>query len=121
MDVAANGVEAVDAVRNRPYDLILMDIGMPEMDGVEATAAIRALGGTKARVPIVALTAHVMRGDRENLLAQGLDDYLAKPIERPELIRCLTHWLGIPGKCAGAASGTAGLRQSAIGAHAADG
>ena len=93
VDVASNGVEAVDAVRNRPYDLVLMDIGMPEMDGVEATAVIRTLPGDTARVPIVALTAHVMRGDREGLLIQGLDDYLAKPIDRSELIRCLVHWL----------------------------
>jgi signal transduction histidine kinase/CheY-like chemotaxis protein len=121
VDVAANGVEAVDAVRNRPYDLVLMDIGMPEMDGVEATAAIRALGGEKARVPIVALTAHVMRGERETLLVQGLDDYLGKPIDRPDLIRCLTHWLAGPATSPGTGGGSATPDQPTIGSNSAGG
>lgn len=93
VDVVANGLEAVDAARSRPYDLVLMDIGMPEMDGVAATRAIRAIEGPIARVPIIALTAHVMRGERESLLGQGLDDYLAKPIDRTALLECLTRWL----------------------------
>jgi CheY-like chemotaxis protein len=70
-----------------------MDIGMPEMDGVAATRAIRTLKGPVAQVPIVAVTAHVMRGERESLLAQGLSDYLSKPIDRTELLDCLTRWL----------------------------
>jgi len=93
VDTVANGLEAVDAVTNRPYGLVLMDIGMPEMDGVAATRAIRALEGPAARVPIVAVTAHVMRGERESLLTQGLSDYLSKPIDRTELLDCLTRWL----------------------------
>jgi PAS domain S-box-containing protein len=93
VDVVANGLEAVDAARNRPYDLVLMDIGMPEMNGVDATRAIRALNGPRARVPIVAVTAHVMRGERESLLKQGLDDYLSKPIDRGALMACLARWL----------------------------
>ena len=93
VDVVADGLEAVNAASNRPYDLILMDIGMPEMDGVAATRIIRTLEGPMARVPIVAVTAHVMRGERESLLTQGLDDYLSKPIDRTALLDCLTRWL----------------------------
>jgi PAS domain S-box-containing protein len=93
IDVVANGIEAVDAASNRPYDLVLMDIGMPEMDGIAATRAIRALAGPVASVPIVAVTAHVMRGERESLLKQGLDDYVSKPIDRAALLDCLTRWL----------------------------
>jgi PAS domain S-box-containing protein len=93
VDTVANGLEAVNAVNKRPYDLVLMDIGMPEMDGIAATRAIRALEAPVARVPIVAVTAHVMRGEREGLLTQGLSDYLSKPIDRTELLDCLTRWL----------------------------
>jgi two-component system sensor histidine kinase/response regulator len=63
-DVVANGLEAVEALRSRPYDLVLMDIGMPEMDGIQATRAMRSLQGPAARTPIIALTAHVMSGER---------------------------------------------------------
>jgi PAS domain S-box-containing protein len=92
-DIVDNGIKAVDAVRQGAYDLVLMDIGMPEMDGIAATQAIRASDGPVARVPIIALTAHVMRGERESLIAQGLDDYLSKPIDRTALVNCLTRWL----------------------------
>ena len=106
-DVAANGLEAVDALRSRPYDLVLMDIGMPEMDGIEATRAIRALQGPAARTPIIALTAHVMDGEREEVLSQGLDDYLAKPVDRTELNRCLARWLPDTGRATPAAQPSA--------------
>jgi signal transduction histidine kinase/CheY-like chemotaxis protein len=83
-DVAANGVEAVEAVNRLPYDLVLMDVQMPEMDGLEATRRIRAEGpNTQPR--IVAMTANAMQGDRDACLAAGMDDYLAKPI-RPEAL-----------------------------------
>ncbi len=81
-DVASNGVEAVEAVNRLPYDLVLMDVQMPEMDGLEATCRIRA-EGPSAQPRIVAMTANAMQGDREACLAAGMDDYLAKPI-RPE-------------------------------------
>ena len=93
VDVAANGLEAVEAVRSRPYDLVLMDINMPELDGIGATREIRDLDPPASAVPIIAMTAHVMRGDREDMISQGLDDYLAKPVNRGELRAVLGKWL----------------------------
>ena len=84
VDIANNGREAVEAARAAAYDVILMDIQMPEMDGLEATAAIRALGD-RGRVPIVALTAHALPGERERCLSHGMDGYLAKPFKAHEL------------------------------------
>jgi len=87
-DVAANGLEAVDAVDRLPYDLVLMDVQMPEMDGLEATRRIRA-SGPSTQPRIVAMTANAMQGDREACLAAGMDDYLAKPIRTEELAAAL--------------------------------
>lgn len=92
-DVVANGIEAVAAVQRRSYDLVLMDVGMPEMGGVEATREIRKIAGPRAKVPIVAMTAHVMRGDRESLLSAGMDDYLAKPASKLQLLQMVAKWL----------------------------
>jgi CheY-like chemotaxis protein len=83
-DVVSNGVEAVEAAARRAYDLILMDIQMPEMDGYEATARIRD-AERGARVRIVALTASTMTGDRERCLESGMDDYLSKPFRVEEM------------------------------------
>jgi two-component system, sensor histidine kinase and response regulator len=82
--VAGNGREAVDAVRQRNYDVVLMDIQMPEMDGFEATHAIRALAKGKD-LPIIGLTAHALSGERERCLSHGMTDYLAKPFKAHEL------------------------------------
>jgi CheY-like chemotaxis protein len=70
-----------------------MDIGMPEMDGIEATHKIRQLGGDCANITVIAMTAHVMKGDREEILSQGLDDYICKPVNADELATCLQRWL----------------------------
>ncbi|HEY6091532.1 MAG TPA: response regulator, partial [Gemmatimonadales bacterium] len=82
--VAGNGREALDAVRERDYDVVLMDIQMPEMDGFEATEAIRALPKGKD-LPIIGLTAHALSGERERCLARGMSEYLAKPFKAHEL------------------------------------
>ncbi|GAC1339956.1 MAG: hypothetical protein NVSMB23_09590 [Myxococcales bacterium] len=84
-DVAANGLEVLDAVARRPYDLVLMDLQMPEMDGLQATRALRMQPATPPALRIVAMTANAMQGDRERCLAAGMDDYLAKPIQPAEL------------------------------------
>jgi len=85
LDEACDGLAAVEAAGNTRYDVILMDISMPGIDGVEATRRIRALGGHNATVPIAALTAHALPGHREELLAAGLDEYLAKPFTVTQL------------------------------------
>jgi two-component system, sensor histidine kinase and response regulator len=83
---AGNGTEAVEAAEREAFDLIIMDVQMPEIDGFEATRRIRAAEqGTDRHTPIVALTAHAMAGDRERCLASGMDDYLSKPLQKDAL------------------------------------
>jgi signal transduction histidine kinase/DNA-binding response OmpR family regulator len=81
VEVAENGHQAVDAVRRRDFDVVLMDIQMPELDGVQATRQIRALPAPKCDVPIIAMTAHAMAGAREEYLAAGMNDYISKPVQ----------------------------------------
>ena len=95
VDVVGNGLEAMAAIKQRPYHLILMDIGMPELDGVGAMQQIRKLPSDRAQTPIIAMTAHVMKGDRSKLLAQGMDDYLPKPTSRERLLTCIANWLDV--------------------------
>ena len=90
-----NGREAVEAARDLPFDLILMDCQMPEMDGYAATAAIRASEAGGPRVPIIALTADAIDGARERCLRSGMDAYLTKPIRQEELITALQVWLRV--------------------------
>ena len=96
-DVANNGQEALHAAQIKHYDLILMDCQMPVMDGFEASRAIRETERADLRVPIIALTANAMVGDRERCLEAGMDDYLAKPIRIPDLEEALRRWLQFEG------------------------
>jgi CheY-like chemotaxis protein/nitrogen-specific signal transduction histidine kinase len=85
--VVGTGIEALRALEEQSFDIVLMDIQMPDMDGIEATAAIRAKEQGAKRLPVIALTAHAMSGDRERCLAAGMDGYITKPISVPELVR----------------------------------
>jgi PAS domain S-box-containing protein len=95
-DCVANGAEAVKALESIPYDLVLMDVQMPEMDGVTATRIIRDPRSAVAchEIPIIAMTAHAMRGDRERFLASGMNDYVPKPLALRTLRAALEKWLG---------------------------
>jgi CheY-like chemotaxis protein len=86
-----NGAEAVEEVLRGDYDLVLMDCQMPVMDGMEATRRLRQ----STRIPIVAMTAHAMLGDRDRCLSAGMDDYLAKPVELTELSEVLARWVSV--------------------------
>ncbi|NJN65694.1 MAG: response regulator [Chloroflexaceae bacterium] len=90
-DVASNGLEVLHALERRSYDVVLMDIQMPEMDGIEATRAIRARWDQSRQPRIVAMTAHAMEGMRESLIEAGMDDYVRKPIKLEELVAALKH------------------------------
>ena len=92
--VVGGGGAALARVVTEPFHLVLMDIQLPDMDGFEATARIRAMeAGSNRRLPIVAMTAHAMAGDRARCLAAGMDDYLTKPINREALLRGVAHWV----------------------------
>jgi PAS domain S-box-containing protein len=92
-DVAASGVEAVEACARVPYDLVLMDCRMPIMDGYEATVAIREAEGERRRTPIVAMTASAMAEDRQRCLRVGMDDYVSKPVRLAEVAAKVDHWM----------------------------
>ncbi|MCP4150143.1 MAG: response regulator [bacterium] len=92
-DVAANGIEAIKALEAFHYDIVLMDVQMPEMDGITATQIIRNSNLKYRDVPIIALTAHAMKGDRERFLEAGMDDYLPKPLTPATLADMIEQWL----------------------------
>ncbi|HEY3243118.1 MAG TPA: response regulator, partial [Phycisphaerae bacterium] len=119
LEVATNGKQAVEAVRSKHYDLVLMDGQMPEMDGFEATRAIRRLEqegkivASRGRIPIIALTAHAVKGDRERCLTAGMDDYISKPLNPQRLVQLIdSHLANRP---------TAHGKEAARGAAAAQG
>ncbi len=93
VDVASNGIEAVEAARRAIYQVVLMDSSMPEMDGIEATRRIRKLEGPAAEVPVIALTADALPGDRERYLEAGMSDYLPKPVRKAELLSMVDSWV----------------------------
>jgi signal transduction histidine kinase/DNA-binding response OmpR family regulator/CHASE3 domain sensor protein/HPt (histidine-containing phosphotransfer) domain-containing protein len=118
VDVVADGQAALAAWQGGHFDLILMDCQMPKMDGYEATRAIRELEGGNRHIPIVALTAHAMKGAEEKCRAAGMDDYLTKPIDRGKLEACLDHLLPSTGSTGlnlaikGASIGKENVRES---------
>ena len=93
VDAVNNGLEALQALRNLPYDLVLMDLSMPEMDGFETTARIRKLPAPICEMPIIAVSANVVPEDRERLLKLGINDYVIKPVDRTILINAIKRWL----------------------------
>jgi len=95
VDHAENGQRAIEALQNKDYDLVLMDCQMPVMDGYEATRAIRQ-NPTWQTLPVIAVTANVMQGDREDCLASGMNDYITKPYNREELKAVIARWAARP-------------------------
>ena len=93
VDVVKNGREAVESVGNQSYDIVFMDCQMPEMDGYTATRTIRGEEGDARRLPIVAMTANAMKGDRENCLAAGMDDYITKPFKSADFEKAIETWV----------------------------
>jgi CheY-like chemotaxis protein len=90
-DLAANGYEAIESLKRKPYDIVFMDVQMPEMDGYEATRIIKERWKTKAPI-IIAMTANAMQGDKEKSLFAGMDDYLSKPLRLDDLLRVINQW-----------------------------
>jgi CheY-like chemotaxis protein len=91
-EVAGTGRKALELCGQHPFDIIFMDISMPDMDGFQATAEIRKLEGTDRHTPVVAVTAHAFEGDREKCLAAGMDDYLTKPIDLDSMCAMVERW-----------------------------
>jgi PAS domain S-box-containing protein len=95
VDIAANGLEAMQMIEKFPYEIVFMDCEMPEMDGYEATAEIRRRPDSRSRLPIVAVTAQAMQGDQAHCLVSGMDDYISKPVKQEDFARALKWW--VPG------------------------
>ena len=100
VEAVGTGLEALEALEQVPYDLVLMDCQMPELDGYETVRRIRALSGARCRLPIVALTAHAMKEDLDRCLAAGMNDYVTKPFHPETLRRTLEQWLAPPEEAA---------------------
>lgn len=94
VDIADSGLAAIAATRDNRYDMIFMDVSMPDMSGMDATRIIRRQGGVSAAVPIVAMTAHALKGYREQCIAAGMNDYATKPIGKIRLLALVSQWCG---------------------------
>jgi CheY-like chemotaxis protein len=95
VDVAANGREALDLLETLDYDLVFMDCQMPEVDGYDATREIRNRQGTGRHIPVVAMTANALQGDRERCLESGMDDYMSKPVTPGVFREMLERWAAV--------------------------
>jgi polar amino acid transport system substrate-binding protein len=93
VEEAHNGYQAMEKLAAQSFDVVLMDVQMPELDGVETVKAIRAARGRFSKLPVIAMTAHAMLGDRERFLEAGMSDYIAKPIEEKQLLETLSKWI----------------------------
>jgi CheY-like chemotaxis protein/HPt (histidine-containing phosphotransfer) domain-containing protein len=113
-DAVANGKEAVKALEMIPYDLVLMDVQMPEMDGFEATKEIRKREKDSKPVPIIAMTAHAMKEDRERCLEAGMNDYVSKPVEPQKLLEAIERQLAGSAQFAGSVSTKKGIEKQGI-------
>jgi two-component system sensor histidine kinase/response regulator len=109
VDVAGNGREALEMLARLPYDVVLMDCLMPEVDGYTATRTLREREPAGQHVPVIGVTASAMAGDRERCLAAGMDDYLTKPVNAGEVARTLARWLPAAPPAAKAAETAAGV------------
>ncbi|HEX8985202.1 MAG TPA: PAS domain S-box protein, partial [Bryobacteraceae bacterium] len=98
VEAVPDGRRAVEAVLSRRFDLVLMDVHMPEMDGFEATRAIRQAEGAGRRTPVIAMTARTMAGDREKCFEAGMDDHVSKPVHREDLAAAVERWLKLPSR-----------------------
>jgi CheY-like chemotaxis protein len=92
--IVSNGLDALDALEKKRFDLVLMDVQMPKMGGLEATKRVRESEIEKEHIPIIAMTAHAMKGDREMCLSAGMDDYVSKPIKADELFSVIERVAG---------------------------
>ncbi|MDI6769902.1 MAG: response regulator [Anaerolineales bacterium] len=92
VDTVENGLQAIEKVQKEPYNAVLMDVQMPEMDGFEATRRIRRWEGGEKHIPIIAMTAYALKGDRERCLEAGMDDYVSKPLDAQALLNALDRW-----------------------------
>jgi signal transduction histidine kinase/CheY-like chemotaxis protein/HPt (histidine-containing phosphotransfer) domain-containing protein len=98
VDTVANGAEAVEAVKTLPYHLVLMDLAMPELDGAEATRLIRQLPDIKNTIPIIALTANVVKEEQDRCFEVGMNDYVSKPIDKVRLLTAISNCLNLPAR-----------------------
>lgn len=93
---ANNGFEAIECCHHKRFDLILMDVQMPDIDGLETTRRIRKINNIYQRIPIIAVTAHALLEERKQILQSGMDDYTTKPVNTRQLVSTISHWTGNP-------------------------